>query len=76
MPEIKTQTMCVAIETLAEKIRSLREILQRDGDDADLEQMIEDYERAAEDLERAYDKEAETVINLPPYDALVREPPG
>ncbi len=76
MPEIKVQTMCVAIESIAEKIRLLREILQKEGDDADLEQMIEDYTRAAADLERAYDKEAETMINLPPYDALVREAPG
>jgi hypothetical protein len=34
-----------------------------------LEQNIE----AAEDLERAYDAEAKTVLNLPPYDELIAE---
>ena len=34
-----------------------------------LEQNIE----TAEDLERAYDAEAKTVLNLPPYDELIAE---
>ena len=71
MPEIKSRTMLIAIQAVAAQIRAMREELA-DGDAepedyALLEQNIE----AAEDLERAYDIEAKTVLNLPPYDELV-----
>lgn len=71
MPEIKSRTMLIAIQAVATQIRAMREELA-DGDAepedyALLEQNIE----AAEDLERAYDIEAKTVLNLPPYDELV-----
>ena len=63
--------MLIAIQAVAAQIRAMREELA-DGDAepedyALLEQNIE----AAEDLERAYDIEAKTVLNLPPYDELV-----
>jgi hypothetical protein len=35
--------------------------------------LLEQAMEAAEDLERAYDVEAKTVLNLPPYDELVAE---
>lgn len=71
MPEIKSRTMLIAIQAVTTQIRAMREELA-DGDAepedyALLEQNIE----AAEDLERAYDIEAKTVLNLPPYDELV-----
>ena len=73
MPEIKRRTMLIAIQAVAAQIRAMREELA-DGDAepedyALLEQNIE----AAEDLERAYDIEAKTVLNLPPYDELVAD---
>lgn len=73
MPEIKSRTMLIAIQAVAAQIRALREELA-DGDAqpedyALLEQNIE----AAEDLERAYDVQAKTVLNLPPYDELVAD---
>ena len=73
MPEIKSRTMLIAIQAVATQIRAMREELT-DGDAepedyALLEQNIE----AAEDLERAYDIEAKTVLNLPPYDELVAD---
>jgi hypothetical protein len=71
MPEIKTRTMLIAIEAVAAHIRGIRaELAQGDAEPEDyeaLEQVIE----AAEDLERAYDIEARTVLNLTPYDELV-----
>ncbi len=73
MPEIKSRTMLIAIQAVAAQIRTMREELA-DGDAepedyALLEQNIE----AAEDLERAYDIEAATVLNLPPYDELTAD---
>ena len=73
MPEIKSRTMLIAIQAVAAQIRTMREELA-DGDAepedyALLEQNIE----AAEDLERAYDIEAATVLNLPPYDELIAD---
>ena len=73
MPKIKSRTMLIAIQAVAAQIRALREELA-DGDAqpedyALLEQNIE----AAEDLERAYDVQAKTVLNLPPYDELVAD---
>jgi hypothetical protein len=42
-------------------------------DDAEPEEMqlLEEWQDAARDLERAYDVEAADVLNLPPYDELV-----
>jgi hypothetical protein len=73
MPEIKSRTMLIAIQAVSAQIRAMREELA-DGDAEPqdyvlLEQNIE----AAEDLEQAYDAEAKTVLNLPPYDELIAE---
>jgi len=71
MPEINTRTLVMAIQAVAAEIRTLS--AQAGGGDADpeLEQLIDDYQRAADDLEDAYDEAAKTVLNLPPYDELV-----
>lgn len=71
MPEISNKTMCIAIEAVASKIRALREVVASDDSVPEDEQLLDDYQAAAEDLERAYDAAAETVLNLPPYDILV-----
>lgn len=71
MPEISINTMIVAIQAVAAQVKELR--ITVDGDDAQPEdmQLLEEWTEAAEDLERAYDTSARTVINLPPYDSLV-----
>jgi hypothetical protein len=71
MPDIKNRTMLIAIQAVAARIRTLREELA-DGD-AELEDyvLLEQTVEAAEDLERAYDVQAQTVLNLPPYDELI-----
>lgn len=73
MPEIKSRTMLIAIQAVAAQIRAMREELA-DGD-AEPEDyvLLEQNVEAAEDLERAYDIEAKTVLNLPPYDQLVAD---
>ncbi len=73
MPEIKSRTMLIAIQAVAAQIRAMREELA-DGD-AEPEDyvLLEQNIEAAEDLERAYDTEAKTVLNLPPYDELIAE---
>jgi hypothetical protein len=71
MPEISINTMIVAIQAVAAQVKELR--ITVDSDDAQPEdmQLLEEWTEAAEDLERAYDTSALTVINLPPYDSLV-----
>lgn len=70
MPQITNQTLVIAIQAVAWEVRSLREAIATGAADVDY-QVLEDWLRAAEDLERAYDAEAKTVINLPPYHELV-----
>lgn len=71
MHEIKNRTMLIAIQAVAAHIRAMREELA-DGDaDAEDYVLLEQAVEAAEDLERAYDAEARTVLNMPPYDDLV-----
>ncbi len=65
--------MLIAIQAVATQIRAMREELA-DGD-AEPEDyvLLEQNIEAAEDLARAYDIEAKTVLNLPPYDELVAD---
>jgi len=71
MPEIKHQTLVIVIQALASEIRAMQEALA--GEEAEPEdyQILEDWICAADDLERVYEVESRTVINLPPYDQLV-----
>jgi hypothetical protein len=76
MPEITNKTMCIAIQALAKEIRKLEEIVAAEDSQPEEQQILEDYERAAKDLEQAYNKAAETALNLPPYDMLIGVGPG
>ncbi len=71
MPKIRCQTLIVAIQAVAAEIRGL----QASFADGDVEpedyQLREDRQRAGEDLARACDEAARTVLNLPPYDELM-----
>ncbi|GGF18280.1 hypothetical protein GCM10011611_25200 [Aliidongia dinghuensis] len=71
MPEISHQTLVIAIQAIAAEIRGLRETVASGEAEVDDFQLLEDHLRAAEDLERAYNVAARTVLNLPPYDELV-----
>jgi hypothetical protein len=71
MPEISNKTMCIAIQAVAAEIRSLRDLVQSGEGVPEDAELLESYQAAADDLERAYDKAAETVLNLPPYEDLV-----
>jgi hypothetical protein len=71
MPEISNQTLVIAIQAVAAEIRALREAVTSGEAEPEEHQLLEDRMQAAEDLERAYDLAARTVLNLPPYDELV-----
>lgn len=73
MPQIETRTMLIAIQAVAAQIRTLREELAEGDAEPEDYVLLEQNIQAAEDLERAYDIEARTVLNLPPYDELVAD---
>jgi len=70
MPEISAQTLVVAIQAVASEIRTLRQAVADGEAQPEDYQQLEEHARAAEDLKRAYEIAARTVINLLPYDEL------
>lgn len=66
---IRTGTLVMAIQAVSRELKALN--LAVDDDDAEGLQAIEDWQAAADDLQRAYDAAARLQINLPPYDELV-----
>ena len=73
MPEIATDTLLVAIQAVAAQVRELRAAVARDEAHPEEMQLLENWQDAARDLERAYDVEAVDTLNLPPYDELVED---
>ncbi|WP_017463195.1 hypothetical protein [Dyella ginsengisoli] len=71
MPSISHQTLIISIQAVASEIRNLRAALAEGDAEPEEYQLLEDWQHAADDLERAYDEAARTVLNLPPYDELV-----
>jgi hypothetical protein len=71
MPEICTDALIIAIQAVAAQVRELRAAMARDDAEPEEMQLLEEWESAAQDMERAYDVEAAEVLNLPPYDELV-----
>ena len=71
MPEIATNTLIVAIQAVDAQVRQLRKAAECDDAEAEEMELLEQWEDAASDLERAYDVEARDVLNLPPYDELL-----
>ncbi|WP_374595198.1 hypothetical protein [Aquabacterium sp.] len=70
MPEISHATMVLSIQAIAQEIKSLRQTIA-DGDAVPEDYVIlDDLQDAARELEREYDKAAQTVLNLPPYGEL------
>jgi hypothetical protein len=73
MPQIATRTLLIAIQAVATQIRALRaELAAGEAEPEDYE-LLEKNLQAADDLERAYDIEAQTVLNLTPYEELVAD---
>lgn len=73
MPEIKNRTMLIAIQAVAARIRAMREELASGDAEPEDYVLLEQAIEAAQDLERAYDIQAKTVLNLPPYDDLIAD---
>lgn len=71
MANISPQTLVVAIQAVAAEIRNLRAALAEGGAEPEEYQLLEDRICAAEDLKRADDEAARTVLNLPSFDGLV-----
>jgi hypothetical protein len=72
MPEISIETLIVSIQAVAAELRTLRNAAQSGELEAEEYVLLEERQRAAENLEAAYEKVADSVLNLPPYDQLVR----
>jgi len=71
MPEINHSTLVLAIQAIAREVKELQQTI--DNGDAVPEDfpIMDDLQDAARELAREYDKAAQSVLNLPPYDELV-----
>lgn len=74
MPHISGSTLMMAIQAVDAKINQIAEQLETDdGPDAgDLELLLLNYEKAAQELRAGYEEAQRTTSNLPPYQKLVR----
>lgn len=70
MSDISPQTLVIAIQAVAARVRALREAVAGGQAPAQEQALLEDHLRAADELEQAYDFAALTVLNLPPYEEL------
>lgn len=71
MPQISVPTLVLVIESLADTIAELQQVVD-DGDAVPEDyQRMDDLREAARELEREYDVAARTTLNLMPYDELV-----
>jgi len=71
MPEVSTEALIVSIQAVAAEIRAFREAIQSGDAEPEEYHLLEERQRAAENLEAAYDKLAVNVLNLPPYEQLI-----
>lgn len=71
MPEISTEALIISIQAVAAEIRALREAIQSGDAEPEEYELLEERQRAAENLEAAYNKLAVNVLNLPPYEQLI-----
>lgn len=70
MPEISVEALIVSIQAVAAELRSLQEGAQNGELEAEEYALLEERQSAAENLEAAYSKLTETVLNLPSYEQL------
>ena len=71
MAELSHQTLTVAIQAIDREIRRMRPWVESDESGPEDAMILEDWERAAEELRQAYDAAARLSLNLPPYAVLV-----
>lgn len=71
MPEISIEALIVCIQAVAAERRVLLEAAQNGELEAEEYALLEERQSVAKNLEAAYTKVAETVLNLPPYEELV-----
>lgn len=71
MHEISVSSLVLCIESIADSMGELQQAID-DGDTVPEDyQRVDDLKEVARELEREYDKAAQTVLNLLPYDELV-----
>ncbi|WP_157269438.1 hypothetical protein [Azohydromonas aeria] len=70
MTDLTPQTLVIAIQAVAARVRALREAVAAGQAQPQELALLEDHLRAAGELELAYDFAALTVLNLPPYEEL------
>lgn len=71
MPEISVEALIVSIQAVAAERRLLQQAAQDGELDAEEYALLEERQRAAENLEAAYATLSDRVLNLPPYEQLV-----
>jgi hypothetical protein len=71
MPEISGRTLVMAVQAIEMEINRLRALPDESAVAGD-EELLLQYERAADELEEVYEKAAQSIVNLPPYSDLVR----
>jgi hypothetical protein len=73
MPEISARALVVSIQAVDAELCVLREAARSGDLRAEDSALIEEREIAAESLRDAYSELEVTVLNLPPYEQLVRK---
>ena len=68
MPQISISTLLLAIESIAGEIKELQQTIDDGAAVPEDFPRMDDLRDAARELEREYDKAAQTVLNLLPYD--------
>ena len=77
MPEVKGNTLVMAIQAVNEKLHALETARDLAGDDGDdFFEAIMAYDNAAQDLKEAYEAAQRMASNLPPYESLVSKAAG
>lgn len=71
MPEISGKTLALAVQAIDAEIRRLRALPDDRVVPGD-EELLLQYEIAADDLEDVYAEAAKSIVNLPPYERLVQ----
>ncbi|KQQ97213.1 hypothetical protein [Massilia sp. Leaf139] len=71
MPEISGKTLALAVQAIDAEIRRLRTLPDDRVVPGD-EELLLQYEIAADDLEDVYAEAAKSIVNLPPYERLVQ----
>jgi len=74
MPEVTGRTLMMAIQAVDAKMQAIETAIDAadEDDQADLEDLLLSYEKAADELRAAYLAALRLSSNLPSYDVLVK----